>query len=363
MIPRLRQDIEDIAKRIKERCFESEAQVSQGVVQRLLASLGWPRYETQIVIPEFAVGGGRRVDYALCHPPKKAVVLVEVKKPGAVNPRAEEQLFGYCVRVGVPIAVLTDGQTWHFFLPAGLGSFEERRFARVDLTSDDPIKAEEQLLRYLQYMEVKEGRSPEHAQQDLTRMRQERAYKQAWQSIVERPARRFLQLFVQEVKNVAALDPSEDEAAAWLRRRAAAERIEPPPPPVEPPNGSDPRPEPAPDPPPKRGDYVIWSGERKDFSKQQDAMQYAFKVLQAENPGFCRRFSKRHRGHKKLWVVDRKGLPTAEFRVPREVGDGWHVETSLSADQKVDRIKKACVVADVSYGHGKKMFVRIGGHS
>ena len=365
VIPQLRQDIEDIVKQIKEGSFESEAQVSQGVVLRLLERLGWPRYDTQIVIPEFAVGGGRRVDYALCHPKKKAVVLVEVKKPGAVNPRAEEQLFGYCVRVGVPLAVLTDGQTWHFFLPAGQGSFEERCFARVDLTSDDPIKAEEQLLRYLRYMEVKEGRSPENAQQDLTRTRQERAYKQAWHRIVEKPAKRFLRLFVQEVKNVAALDPSEDDAAAWLRRRAAAGHIGPPPPPVRPPDDSDAPvgapPEPADDPPPKRGDYVIWHGERKDFSKQKDAMQYAFQVLQVADPGFCRRFSERHRGHKKLWVVDRKGLRAAEFRAAKEIAYGWYVETSLGAEQKVDRIKKACGVASVSYG--KDMFVRIGGHS
>lgn len=356
VIPRLRQDIEDIAQRIKEGSFESEAQVRYGVVQRLLERLGWPRYDPQIVIPEFAVGGGRRVDYALCHPPKKAVVLVEVKKPGAVNPRAEEQLFGYCVRVGVPIAVLTDGQTWHFFLPAGQGSFEERCFARVDLTSDDPIKAEEQLLRYLRYTEVKEGRSPENAQQDLTRTREERAYEQAWQRIVERPARKFLRLFIHEAKNVAALDPSEDNAAAWIRRRAAG-HIGSPPPPVPPPDA------PVGDPPPKHGDYVIWRGARKDFSKQNDAMQYAFQRLQAANPDFCQAFSEQHRGHKKLWVVDRKGLRSAEFRAAKEVADGWYVETALQAQAKVDRIKKACKVAGFGYGNDRDMFVRIGGHS
>ena len=359
MASRLQHEIEDTAKRIKEGRFESEAQVSRGVIQRLLQALGWPVFDTQVVIPEFSVGGGRRVDYALCHPKKEAVVLVEVKKPGAVNPRAEEQLFGYCVQVGVPIAVLTDGQTWHFFLPAGQGSFEERCFARVNLTSDDSSKAEKQLLRYLQYDEVKDGRSPEKALQDLTRTRLDRAYTQAWQRLVEQPANRFLRLFIQEVKNVAALDPTEVDAAAWLQRRAAAKHIGPPPPPDDSDGLVEDPPGPPDDPSPKRGDYVIWRGEKRHFSKQKDAMQYAFRVLQMANADCCRRFSERHRGPRRVWIArDEQRLVQ-----PARVAEDWYIETKLPAKSKVDWIKKACRVAGFGYGKDKDMFVRIGGHS
>jgi hypothetical protein len=88
-------------------------------------------------------------------------------------------------------------------------------------------------------------------------------------------------------------------------------------------------------------------------------MQYAFGVLQEANPDFCRRFSEQHRGRKRLWIArDQKG-----FRAGEKVAEGWYIETGLGAEVKVDRIKKACGVVEVSYGDGKDMFVRIGGHS
>ncbi|MDE2719250.1 hypothetical protein [Candidatus Palauibacter polyketidifaciens] len=350
VIPRLRQDIEDIAKRIKEGRFESEAQVSVGVVQRLLGSLGWPRYDTQIVIPEFAVGGGRRVDYALCHPQKKAVVLVEVKKPGAVNPRAEEQLFGYCVRVGVPIAVLTDGQTWHFFLPAGQGSFEERCFARVDLTSDDSSKAEKRLLRYLQYEEVKDGRSPENAQQDLTRARLDRAYRQAWRRIVEEPANKFLRLFIHEVKNVAALDPSEDDAATWLRRRASARRSAQgltPPKLVKPPQPPPPKPKPR-----DSRCWVEFRGERHAVRNGIEILVRAFTLLAEEDPSLCQRVSEKHR-----WLTrDVKLKPMRILhRDYRQLPGGWWIYSNIIHHEKSKRIEQACQVAGVRFGRDLKI--------
>jgi hypothetical protein len=52
--------------------------VSCGIVQRLLHSLGCPVYNTEVVAPEYSLGG-RRAVYALCHPPLEPVMLVEVK--------------------------------------------------------------------------------------------------------------------------------------------------------------------------------------------------------------------------------------------------------------------------------------------
>jgi len=73
--------ITEIQKGIREGLFTNEASVSQGIVLRILQALNWPTNDTQIVWPEYMLEG-RRVDYALCHPPKNPVILIEVKMIG-----------------------------------------------------------------------------------------------------------------------------------------------------------------------------------------------------------------------------------------------------------------------------------------
>ena len=74
------------------------------------------------------------MDYALCHPPREPLVMVEVKQIGQ-SKGADHQLFEYAFHKGVPMAVLTDGQEWHFFLPTEQGDYGERRVYKLDLSS------------------------------------------------------------------------------------------------------------------------------------------------------------------------------------------------------------------------------------
>ena len=104
--------IEKIRLSIKDGHFTNEAAVSHGIVLRLLHALSWPAFDIQIVCPEYSLRG-RRVDYALCHPPGKPIAFVEVKRIGQSG-GAEKQLFEYAFHEGVPLAILTDGQEWNF---------------------------------------------------------------------------------------------------------------------------------------------------------------------------------------------------------------------------------------------------------
>ena len=107
--------IVDLKQRIAAASFRSEAEISRGVVSRVLHELGWPVFDVHVVTPEFKIGT-RKADYALCHPPGKPAVLLEVKDLGKADGKGEKQLFEYCFHQGVPIAVLTDGRSWSFFL-------------------------------------------------------------------------------------------------------------------------------------------------------------------------------------------------------------------------------------------------------
>ena len=75
----LQEHIDEIRDDLRNEAFMNEASVSQGIVLRLLHELGWPRYNTQVIIPEYSVEGGR-VDFALCHPGLKPLVFIEVKQ-------------------------------------------------------------------------------------------------------------------------------------------------------------------------------------------------------------------------------------------------------------------------------------------
>jgi len=117
--------------------------------------LNWPIFTPKIFIPEYGVGG-QRVDFALCHPPEKARVFIEVKQVGNLD-GAEEQLFGYAFREGVPIAILTDGRIWRFFHSTGEGKFRERKVYELDLLESDSADSIERLNRYLNYEAVRKG--------------------------------------------------------------------------------------------------------------------------------------------------------------------------------------------------------------
>ena len=110
------QAIADIQTRLRAGGYPNEQAISQGIVLRLLSELGWPTYDTNVVWPEYHVSG-TRVDFALCHPSRKPLALIEVKQPHAAQ-SAEQQLFQYAFHAGVPVVILTTGQEWQFYLPA-----------------------------------------------------------------------------------------------------------------------------------------------------------------------------------------------------------------------------------------------------
>lgn len=162
MTENLTLQIEEIRNSLTRGDFANEAQISRSVVMRLLNTLGWNVWDPKVVIPEFPIKR-RKVDYALCHPPGKPSVLVEVKDVGKANAKGEDQLFKYCFGQGVPLAVLTDGRSWGFFFPAGQGSYQERRFATVDLVNDDAAEGAERISRYLAFETVRAGEAHRRA--------------------------------------------------------------------------------------------------------------------------------------------------------------------------------------------------------
>lgn len=168
----LKEHINDIRDKLAERKFRNEDEVSQGIVLRLLWALDWPIFEIQIVVPEYTVEN-RKVDFALCSPPSKPLVFIEVKKVGNIE-EAEQQLFGYALDHGViPIAVPTDGRKWRFFHQMGQENHRKGKARELDFIEDNSEEIAACLNRYLNYESICTGEAVEAIRED-----HERGYQQ-----------------------------------------------------------------------------------------------------------------------------------------------------------------------------------------
>lgn len=217
------QEIEAIRVGIKAGRFSNEASVSQGIVLRLLHSLGWPSYDTDAVWPEYSLSG-RRVDFALCSPPAKPIAFIEVKQIGQSD-GAERQLFEYAFHDGVPMAILTDGREWNFFLPGEQGDYGERRVYKLDIVDRDVKECVERLERYLLHSAVASGAAIQAARDDYRNVSKSRqmlaALPKAWQQIIADEDEMLLEIVADRVENLCGFKPGPDMVAAFLKESVA----------------------------------------------------------------------------------------------------------------------------------------------
>jgi len=216
----MEQEIESIRAGIKSGRFSNEASVSQGIVLRLLHGLGWPSYDTDSVWPEYSLGG-RRVDYALCSPPGKPIAFIEVKQIGQSD-GAERQLFEYAFHIGVPMAILTDGQEWNFFLPGEQGDYGERRVYKLDIVERDVGECVERLERYLLHSAVASGVAIEAAREDYRNVSKDRqmlaALPTAWSQIIADEDEMLLEIVADRVESLCGFKPAPDMVAGFLKK-------------------------------------------------------------------------------------------------------------------------------------------------
>ena len=214
----LEEHIRDIQRTLKNNSYENEQAISQGVVLRLLRELGWPIHDTQLVIPEFPVRNGR-VDFALCVKSKKPVIFIEVKQLGKTL-GADEQLFNYAYKQGVPFAIITDGQEWHFYLPAEAGTYEERRVYMLDLIERDLDESAYRLKRYLSYQQVEKVPPFEDAREDYKAVYKKRETMEniprAWGKLLEEENEAVITAISEKVESLCGYPPTAKQVITFL---------------------------------------------------------------------------------------------------------------------------------------------------
>jgi predicted type IV restriction endonuclease len=358
----VREDLLDIRTGIKAGRYVNEATVSQGIVQRLLNALGWPVYDTEVVAPEYSLGA-RRADYALCHPPREPVILIEVKQVGQ-SKGADRQLFEYAFHRGVPIAILTDGQEWNFFLPTEQGDYGERQLYKLDILEREPQETERSLKRYLEYEAVRSGQAIEAARRDYRdaarKRRAERTLPDAWTKLIESEDELLLELLSDKVEDLCGVKPEPDAVAAFLHQQPSTsnEAISAPAP--RRPRRSA-RPAPTSDVPKSIG-YELY-GQRRQARNARDVLIQVFREFAERDPGFLERFAAlpKHGRKRRYLARTREELyPGSPHLVDNayEVQPGWWIDTHASRAGIETRIKMASEVAGVRYG--KDVLVNLG---
>lgn len=211
--------IEDIRNHLKESAFTNEAAVSKDIVLRLLGALEWKTYTPKVVIPEYTVEG-RRVDFALCHPEAKPVIFIEVKQVGNID-GAEKQLFTYAFHEGVPILVLTDGQKWRFFHPAGSGNYKDRLVHELDFITGNSEEIAKRLSRYLNYESVRAGEALKIIAADYQNIVDERQIQKgllkAWNSLLSESDELLQELIAEKTEKICGKRPHPEQVIDFLK--------------------------------------------------------------------------------------------------------------------------------------------------
>ena len=273
----------------------NEAGVQTSVVRPVLRQLGWDDADPQQWQVEYQVDNGR-VDEALMGPLGKPLVFVEAKKHGNLNVKAEDQLFGYAANRGVPLLVLTDGDTWDLYLSMAAGEPAERRFAHLTLTdSDDLGRVAEELREFIAREAVLSGRADDAAKARLKQVKDreigKRGLEPAWKDLLGEPDDMLRDLLIERVEETVGSRPGTRDTENFLRGQLSGPRP-PEPPPVEP------------DPEPKPG-----SGNLRGFrfrgvvhSKQDgwETLTSLAAVLEQHKPGFLEELAK-HGSPKRKW--------------------------------------------------------------
>lgn len=226
----MEQVIQIIQQQIKDGLFTNEASVIRGIINPILQELKWPINDVRIVRPEYTLSN-QRVDIALFHN-NQPYIFIEAKKIGAAD-GAERQLFEYAFHAGVPILILTDGSTWHFFLTAGLGSYEQRKVSRLDLIEyEDLDQLCSKLNDYLNYSKVISGQAQKNLEIDYKSKIRELEIVQtlpnAWRKIIEEKDDLLFELVANKVEELCNYKPSKNSVFDYLSKlNNAIEPVEP----------------------------------------------------------------------------------------------------------------------------------------
>jgi predicted type IV restriction endonuclease len=125
-------------------------QLKQAVILKALHLLGWDAFDVSKVQADH-LAGGMTIDYALQTPTNGIIFLHIVKPLDETTHDQQDKVLKLAAAESARIAVLTDGIHWSMFSPHQRGTFNDKEFARLNLTEQSAEDCEQILKHFLGY--------------------------------------------------------------------------------------------------------------------------------------------------------------------------------------------------------------------
>ena len=205
----------------------NEANTINSLVHPILKALGWETKNTTQVKQEYRVAKGSGVvDISLVSPKSKRHVFIEVKSQDKKLDNFVNQALAYALQSGVNIITLTNGIDWWFYLPFySKGkediSFEEKRFAKLDIKND---LIEELIEEFNTYLSLNALNNYDKVQQSATEALEKRRkiseltkkVPEIWQKLLSKPSSELINLIKKDVEKSTGLIPTDDQVSCFL---------------------------------------------------------------------------------------------------------------------------------------------------
>jgi len=229
----------DLIKELKAYCLQpnpTESGLKSRFLLPILSELGWNTFSPIEVEEEhpIEIGDNRtRVDYALACSSGRIDCFIEAKSPRENLSSHEHQLLNYANHDSVPIALLTNGQEWRLYLPLA-NEWPRRRFATLNLSSQDADRVADELKKYLSKSKVCNGEAKKQAEASIAQDSIPTALQRTLSTLLSGPDEELVSLLLRKIGQDHEVSPTPDQVRGFLK--AVVTPIPPQPPgPIPPP--------------------------------------------------------------------------------------------------------------------------------
>ena len=195
-----------------------EAAVKLAIIMPILQLLDWNIFNVNEVKPEHSTGGGM-VDFALIEDGKNKLFL-EAKNAGEELEKHQEQLLRYSFDQGVPLAILTNGIAWWFYLPLNEGAWEKRKFYMIDIIERDAEVITDLFIDFLSRENVLNGTSKKKAEEIHIGQQKEKiiidTIPKAWDELISEPDESLMDLISDKVEKMCGHKPGYTQIKRFL---------------------------------------------------------------------------------------------------------------------------------------------------
>ena len=206
--------IEEVREHMAPGTLRTSAEVVERILKPLFTQLGWDFADPHTVVPGFETEPGI-VDFALCHPPGDARILLKIGAVPDTGPGEATHPFHDRTIQALQLAVSVDGREWTFHFGPGRGSIRNREFARFDIVRDPEKQVAGALDGYLAFHAVKSGEAFRQAEGDYSEERFPAEALAAWRRALL--GSEVMDRFLKEMTEATGVPPHRDRAEGFIR--------------------------------------------------------------------------------------------------------------------------------------------------